>query len=99
MLNIDGSLESTEALDLDQPHYLGFIIGNDHKVSDELFWTGYEPPSRSNLGEKASFYQHFPRDRSFDFIKGRALSRNKVMISATKRFYAKPCDVVSLEYE
>jgi hypothetical protein len=55
-LNMEGSLESTQALDPKKPHYVGFIIGADYKVSDELFWTGYEPPNRSPLGSKASFY-------------------------------------------
>ena len=98
-LNMEGSLESTQALDPKKPHYVGFIIGADYKVSDELFWTGYEPPNRSPLGSKASFYQHYPRDRSFDFITSRAVNKKKVMMSATKRFNAKPCDLVRLEYE
>jgi len=55
MLNLDGSLESPETLGPEFAHYVGFKIASDSKISSEIFWTGYEPPSRSTLGSKASF--------------------------------------------
>jgi hypothetical protein len=66
------------------------VIDSDYKVSDEMFWTGYEPPGKSALGSKASFYRHLPRDTDFDFIVKRAIKKQK---SGGEQM-SKPCDVV-----
>jgi len=92
-LNMDGYLESPDELDPQKPHYVGFVIDNDYKVSNEMFWTGYEPPSTSSLGSKASFFRHIPRATGYDLIAERAANRKNPSIPV------KPCDLVSLEYE
>ena len=84
-LNIEGYLESPEALDPNKPHYLGFVL--DYTVANEIFWTGYEPPS------KTSFFRHIAGDSDFDFITKRASNGKK------QRPLKATCPVVSLEYE
>jgi len=96
MLNLDGSLESPETLGPEFAHYVGFKIASDSKISSEIFWTGYEPPSRSTLGSKASFFQHYPLDYNYDFMKVRALNKQRKKTEEQK-FNAKPCEIVSLK--
>jgi hypothetical protein len=78
-LSVEGHLEAGEALDPEKPHYVGFVIGSEYKVSDEVFWTGYEPQG------KDSFYRHYPRDSGFDFVTTRATRGKKAVVSMRRR--------------
>ena len=88
-LEIDAHLKSPEPLDADRSHYAGFLIGSETKVSNEWFWTGYEP---SKLGKRESFYLHQAKDKGFSYIARRADTSRS----------AKPkraCSIINLSYD